>query len=87
MLLLELSFILPLYENWSKASIAFNLSINQFPIFWFARIGRKIHVNEIPEMQYNREYYQIPSSGEGKWRRFNFEVAFRWNILPKYFAC
>jgi len=27
-----------------------------------------------------------PTPDEGKWRRFYFEVVFRWNILPKYFA-
>ena len=57
-----------------------------FPIFLFARIVRKIHVNEVPKMLYYREYFQIPSPDEGKLRRLYFEVVFRWNILQKFFA-
>ena len=35
---------------------------------------------------YYHEYFQIPSSHEGKWGRFYFEMVFMWNILPNYLA-
>jgi hypothetical protein len=49
-------------------------------------IFSKIHGNEVPNTLYYREYFHIPSLDEGKLRRLYFEMVFRRNILPKYFA-
>jgi hypothetical protein len=40
----------------------------------------------VPKVLYYKEYFQIPLPDKGKWRRFYFEMVFRWNILPKYLA-
>ena len=68
------------------ASVCFIRPIYHFTIFRFARIVRKIYGNGVPKMLYYREYFQYPSPDEGKWMRFYFEMVFRWNIIPKYFA-